>query len=81
MEELSKADQTNERLLTGLRTIWGCDIDEIYNEYGFDFMNEKKGLIDHLLKSGLARLDGTTLILTVKGWLIADKIVSDLMVV
>ncbi len=80
MEELSTVDKVNEALLTGLRTIWGCDLGEINKRHGIDLLEKKKHSINHLLRSGLGKLDKTTLSLTTSGWLMADQIVSDLMI-
>jgi oxygen-independent coproporphyrinogen III oxidase len=77
-EELSLKDRFNEYVLTRLRTIWGCKIDEMRNLFGNDLteyfiqgMSEKKDLV--LLKEN-------TYTLNEKGKLQADGIASDLFV-
>ncbi|MDA0194229.1 MAG: radical SAM family heme chaperone HemW [Bacteroidetes bacterium] len=80
VEKLTTIDKVNECLLTGLRTIWGCNLEEINNKHGIDLLEKKIRSINHLLSSGLGKLDKATLSLTTSGWLIADKIVSDLMI-
>ena len=39
-EELSKNDQFNEAVMTGLRTIWGVSLAEIEAEFGSDYKNQ-----------------------------------------
>ncbi|WP_347173708.1 radical SAM family heme chaperone HemW [Polaribacter uvawellassae] len=39
-EELSKNDQFNEAVMTGLRTIWGVSLAEIEAEFGIDYKNQ-----------------------------------------
>ena len=39
-EELSKNDQFNESIMTGLRTIWGVSLAEVEAEFGIDYKNQ-----------------------------------------
>ncbi|WKD85945.1 Oxygen-independent coproporphyrinogen-III oxidase-like protein [Polaribacter huanghezhanensis] len=39
-EELSKNDQFNESIMTGLRTIWGVSLAKIETEFGIDYKNQ-----------------------------------------
>ena len=39
-EKLSKNDQFNESIMTGLRTIWGVSLAEIEAEFGIDYKNQ-----------------------------------------
>lgn len=80
VEQLSAADQTNEYLLTGLRTKWGVDLAklETLSLRTFQAAHEKE-LINMIEKGWLARQDDT-LLLTEKGKLFADRIASDLFI-
>jgi oxygen-independent coproporphyrinogen-3 oxidase len=80
-EVLSETDRFNENLLTGLRTMWGINLNELKKNYSNlickDFDEKIVKLIrqDSLILSG----DGTA-VLTLKGKLMADKIAADLFV-
>jgi oxygen-independent coproporphyrinogen-3 oxidase len=77
-EALSKTDRMNELLLTGLRTIWGVDLNLIKKRFGVDLERYNKSYIQDLIKLNLATFNGGIMQLTKKGILIADKICSDL---
>ncbi len=51
-EELSRADQVNEYLLTGLRTIWGCQISELDGLLGRSFIQQQARELAQLAKTG-----------------------------
>ncbi|MCE3258922.1 MAG: Coproporphyrinogen oxidase [Bacteroidetes bacterium] len=76
MEELSVRDKYNEYILTRLRTIWGCDVKEIGENFGADaavyFRQAAERKSDYLLEEkGIYTLNQ-------KGKLQADGIASDL---
>ena len=77
-EALSKADKINDLLLTGLRTIWGADLDLIKKRFGVDLARYNKNYIQDLIKLDLATFNDGKIQLSKKGILIADKICSDL---
>ena len=77
-EALSKTDRMNELLLTGLRTIWGVDLNLIKKRFGVDLERYNKSYIQDLIKLDLATFNDGIMQLTKKGILIADKICSDL---
>ena len=77
-EDLSKADRINELLLTGLRTIWGVDLNLIKKRYGVDLEMYNKSYIKDLIRLNLATFNNGKIQLSKKGILIADKICSDL---
>lgn len=75
-EELSLKDRYNEYVLTRLRTIWGCDINEIEQDFGKELATHFKNGIQHMLpfveeKSGV-------FVLNKKGKLQADGLAADL---
>ena len=65
-------------LLTGLRTIWGVDLDLIKKRFGVDLEGYNKNYIQDLIKLDLATFNNGKIQLSKKGILIADKICSDL---
>ena len=80
IEELSLEDRTNDYLLTSLRTIWGCDVKYLQEEFGYDLLRLKAGLISEFEKERLLKLDDNHLILELRGQLLADNICESLMI-
>jgi len=80
VEILSQADQTNEYLLTGLRTKWGCELSTlgILSDNQFEKQN-REGLLEMTQKGWLIAENGTIL-LTQAGKLFADRIASELFI-
>jgi oxygen-independent coproporphyrinogen III oxidase len=77
-ETLSKTDNYNEYVMTGLRTIWGVSLEKIETNFG-------KNYLDYLLKNAQKYIDTEKLILennilktTRKGKFFCDGIASDL---
>ena len=75
-ETLTKTDQYNEYIMTGLRTIWGISLDRIQTEFGqnyLDYLNQQaaKYIEDHLLF-----VDENILRTTRKGKFLSDGIAS-----
>ncbi len=77
-EELSLTDQANEYLLTSLRTIWGCDLQRMYQEYGVDLLTLQHTYLQELVGKGYITIQNSVLYLTDKGKLLADQITLDL---
>jgi oxygen-independent coproporphyrinogen-3 oxidase len=78
VEELSRADQVNEYLLTGIRTKWGCDVRELTALAGTDFQVLRKTELQNLYNQGWLSLKNELLILTEAGKLFADRVASEL---
>lgn len=77
-EILSKTDQYNEYIMTGLRTIWGVSLERIETEFGTKYLEylqqqAHKYLLDHLLE-----IENNVLKTTKKGKFLSDGIASDL---
>jgi oxygen-independent coproporphyrinogen-3 oxidase len=76
-EELTRIQKLNEYIMTSLRTIEGCDLNYVTNEFGQE-------PADKLIKSGKIYLEKSLLninvkiVLTDQGKLFADGIASDL---
>ena len=79
-EALTPTEHLNEYIMTSLRTMWGCDLDKIANDWdstcaklvekGSHLFQEKKWLVQ----------DGRKLLLTPQGKLFADRIAAELFV-
>ncbi len=80
-EELSAVDRFNEYLLTGLRTKWGVNLENLTANTGIDFLNKNHLVFERFLQQNLLSLENNILKITDKGKLIADKITSDLFII
>ncbi len=76
VEHLSKNDQMNELIMTGLRTKWGLDLQKIKNRFDIDLTKMYAAEIDKLLSTGKAELKFGILTLTRKGLFAADGIAA-----
>lgn len=77
-EVLTRANQINEYLLTTLRTVWGCDLQYLVEQWKFDLVSVKEKELSQAYSLGLLEKKENLLVLTRKGKLLADKIASDL---
>lgn len=75
-ETLTAAQRTNERLMTGLRTIWGVDLLALEH----DVLRKEAPAIARYVDSGDLLVRPDRLLLTTKGRRYADRIASDLFV-
>jgi oxygen-independent coproporphyrinogen-3 oxidase len=80
-EELSKADQVNEYIMTSLRTMWGCDLSKISYNFDINLLDQNKSYIHEYIDKKLLKLEDGVLKLTNNGKLFADKIASDLFII
>ncbi len=80
-ERLSRENHINEYLMTSLRTIWGCDLMYLMDNFQFDLLKRHFTHINSCIDNGLMILTDRTLLLTRTGKLHADKITSDLFLV
>ncbi|KQS34385.1 radical SAM family heme chaperone HemW [Dyadobacter sp. Leaf189] len=79
-EQLTAADQTNEYVLTGLRTKWGVNVDKLQTLSEGKFFTANKSELLTMKKNGWIREESETLLLTESGKLFADRIASDLFI-
>jgi oxygen-independent coproporphyrinogen III oxidase len=79
-ELLTTSDKVNEYLMIGLRTSAGCDLEYMYEEYGFRLSDSQRRYLEQLKEFGKLELDEGRIKLTNKGKLLADKIAGDLFV-
>ena len=77
-EVLSTENQLNEYVMTGLRTIWGCDLQHIEKSFGKQFSEIILPKINQKVADGLIEINVTNFKLTRKGKLFADGIASEL---
>lgn len=75
-EELSLAQRVNERIMTGLRTIWGVDLANL----GIDLRAAEGATIQRYVDSGDLFVRDERLFLTSQGRRYADRIASDLFI-
>lgn len=78
IEILSLEDKVNEYLLIGLRTKWGCNIQNINDLSNVDFLQMNEKMVHNQVSEGFMLIENDTLLLTPKGKLFADRIASDL---
>jgi len=76
-EILTPAMQLNEYLMTSLRTCWGCDLNYVKTHFGESFYFTLQQKINYLNKDFYA-MQNNCLILSERGFLLADAIASDL---
>ncbi|MBU2927806.1 radical SAM family heme chaperone HemW [Winogradskyella psychrotolerans] len=78
IETLTKTDQYNEYVMTGLRTIWGVSFDKVESDFSSAF---KDYLIEHskiFINQQLLYIDDGHLRVTRKGQFLCDGIASEL---
>lgn len=78
-ETLTRENMINEFVFTTLRTIWGCDLNKLQDEYQFNLHHHRKKYLEELMANELVTLNNQVLRLTQKGKLLADQISLDLM--
>lgn len=77
-ETLSKTDQYNEYIMTGLRTIWGVSLGRIETEFGTDYLNYLLQQTEKYISDNLLEIENNVLKTTKKGKFLSDGIASDL---
>ena len=80
LETLSPADQTNEYLLTGLRTKWGVNKEKLEILSGKSFLSTHFADLEEMTQRNWIREDAENWYLTNAGKLFADRIASDLFI-
>ena len=77
-EILSKTDQYNEYIMTGLRTIWGVSLERIEAEFGTKYLDYLKQQSEKYISDNLLEIENNVLKTTKKGKFLSDGIASDL---
>ncbi|WP_127142184.1 radical SAM family heme chaperone HemW [Flagellimonas marinaquae] len=78
IETLSTTDRYNEYVMTGLRTIWGVDLDRVASEFGAMYLKYLNQQAAKFLEQGLLMVEEGRLLTTKKGKFLADGMASDL---
>ena len=79
-EEIDTTKAYNEYVLTSLRTIWGIDLICLEKEFGPDFLQYVTHEADKFIRSQKLMLKDNKLYLSEEGKMIADFIISELMI-
>jgi len=78
IEKLSLVDRYNEYMMTGLRTIWGVDLNRVAAEFGSEFHDYLLRESTPFISKGLMSRQDDILTITDKGKFLSDGIASDL---
>ena len=78
VEVLTVADRYNEYVMTGLRTIWGVDLNRITSEFGKTYLDYLIKQAQKFLNDDLVAIENNILKPTKKGKFLTDGIASDL---
>jgi oxygen-independent coproporphyrinogen-3 oxidase len=76
-EQLSKDDQYNEYVMTGLRTIWGISLEYIREKFGESYLEHTHTIAQHHLQEQTIQLIKNTISTTQKGKFLCDGIAAD----
>jgi len=77
-EVLTTDERYNEYVMTSLRTIWGCDLAIVRQEFGQEYVGKLLSGADRYIQDNSLIFKGSRLFLTNKGKLFADGITSEL---
>ncbi|GAA4294199.1 radical SAM family heme chaperone HemW [Aestuariibaculum suncheonense] len=78
MEVLTKSDQYNEYVMTGLRTIWGVSLEKVVQDFGLDYKTYLLEQSEKYRNQQLLYIEDDKLIVTKIGKFLSDGIASDL---
>jgi len=78
MEVLTETDRFNDYLLTGLRTMWGIDRNEIMKAFGVKYLESLEKGLAKFKDTDYFQSDSEKLRLTEQGMFVSDKILSEL---
>lgn len=79
-EILTENQRYNEYVMTSLRTIWGCDINIVENEFGVRYAMYLRRQAKKFIEQEYLNLDKNRFFLTNRGKLLADGIAADLFI-
>jgi len=78
-ERLTTQDKFNEYIMTGLRTMWGCNLN-LLTQLKTDWQELLNPELTKLVNDGHIIISDSTIILTSEGKLLADKVMSQLFI-
>ncbi|MBK9355904.1 MAG: radical SAM family heme chaperone HemW [Bacteroidales bacterium] len=79
-EELTPGQKYDEYVMTGLRTMWGCNAGEILLKFGREYYDLFSSNTEAWLAIKYMECNGDQYTLTLKGKMLADRIASDLFI-
>ena len=77
-ETLTKNDKYNEFVMTGLRTVWGINLDQVTNKFGLHYHDYLLKQAQFYISEQLLYIDNGSLKATKKGKFLTDGIASEL---
>ena len=77
-EELTRIQQLNEYIMISLRTMEGCDLQRVSDQFGETAASELRAQAGPYVHGGNIQLSDSRLVLTQEGKLLADGIAADL---
>ncbi len=80
-EELNLHDRINEYIMTSLRTMWGIDMTYFEQEFGTEAYQSMVAEAQPFLSNGQILVKDSSLVLSDRGKIIADHIISELFVI
>ncbi len=80
-ETLRPTDHLNEYLMTSLRTQWGCDLNYVEAQFGYDLRQKEAQQLANWIDLGLITRHNEVIYLTLSGKMVADELASKLFVV
>lgn len=81
VEMLSLKNKYNEYMMTGLRTQWGVNANQISSRFGESYVADFLSQIKEYVESGHVQVQGENYLLSTAGKLIADRIAASTFVV
>lgn len=78
VEELTEENKINEYIMTGLRTIWGCDWAYLNEKFNADLVVQLEEKLNHMVAEGKIENNSQNFKLTRSARILADGIASDL---
>ncbi len=75
---LSKQEAIREFIMLQLRLVSGLNTKKLYDKYKFDIWKERKNELERLNSSGFIKTDNNHITLTVKGILVSNSVISEL---
>ena len=79
ISENERTDVLEEKIMLGLRTSAGINLEDIKKDFGFDLASQKSDFLKQIISSEHAVLAKNKLSLTEKGFLISNYIIAELM--
>lgn len=78
VETLTKTDQYNEYVMTGLRTIWGVSLTKVENDFGTNYKDYLLEQAEVFINQHLLYIDDTHIKVSKEGQFLSDGIASEL---